>query len=286
MQRCAAQQFGGALQALAAKVLVGRGADHIMEAPQTFTGTDRRTRGDLLNGQVLGVMRLHKLQHRFNAVGAAQRLFGHGTHGRGTRHQQVHHVRKRGTRLELIPRYLVDHGAERPFHAVDRFALPVHAAAQHGAGAAGVGQQRLQIFLPKHAVRAAAHQPRVEHHTVQPAAPGVQRPVGVQHPGVDKNAIALVQLVLFPGGSRQHTSLAGNQHFHFLVPVPGHGFGGQVVVVAGNRERGGTVGGQLTPGGIGRGIAGRQSHGNFSFSGGIILLLWRKSTIHPPTLMI
>ena len=42
LQGGAAQQLGGALQALAAQVLVGRGADHIMEAPQALAGADGR----------------------------------------------------------------------------------------------------------------------------------------------------------------------------------------------------------------------------------------------------
>ena len=49
LQGRAAQQFGGALQALAAQVLVGRGADHIVEAPQTFAGADGRAGGNLLH---------------------------------------------------------------------------------------------------------------------------------------------------------------------------------------------------------------------------------------------
>ena len=265
------QWESGALQALAAQVLVGRGADHIMEAPQALAGADGRAGSDLLHGQVLGVVGLHKLQHRFNAVGAAQRLFGHGARGGGAGNQQVHHLGKRSPRLELVPRYLVDHGTERPLHAAHGFPLPIHAAAQHGAGAAGVSQQRLQIFLPKHAVRAAAHQPGMEYHAVQPAAPDGQRPVGMQHPGIDEQAVPLGQRVLFPGCSGQHAALAGNQQFQLLMPVPGYRGSFQIVVVAGDGKRRGAVDGQFPPSGIGLGIAGGQGHGKSSFFGEIIL---------------
>jgi len=152
-------------------------------------------------------------------------------------HQLEQHFRQRRAGLELVPGLLVDHRAERPLHLVHRLTLPFHTGTQHGAGAAGVGQQRLQIFLPKNAVRAAAHQPRVEHHAVQAAGPSVQRPVAVQHACVDEQPLALFQSVFFPGGSGQDRALADHQHFQFLMPMPRDRLGLQIVMVAGDGER-------------------------------------------------
>ena len=186
-------------------------------------------------------MLLDKLQHRLDAVGVAQCLFRHGLHRRSVADQLEDHLRQRRAGFELVAGDFVHHRAERPLHVLDGLVLPVHRGAQHGAGTAGVGQQRLQIFLPEHAVRVAAHQPWVEHHAVQAAAARIQRPIAVQHPCVDEQPLALFQAEFLAACRRQDHALADDQYLQFLVPVPRHGLGLQIVVITGDGEGGGAM---------------------------------------------
>ena len=81
----------------------------------------------------------------------------------------------------------------------------------------------------------------MEHHAVQAAAARIQRPVAVQHPCVDEQPLALFQAEFLAACRRQDHALADDQYLQFLVPVPRHGLGLQIVVITGDGEGGGAM---------------------------------------------
>ena len=69
----------------------------------------------------------------------------------------------------------------------------------------------------------------------------------MQRTGIEEKALALLQNKAFMSRRENRAAFQDNPRFQLLMPVPGHNDLGQVVVIAGNGERGGSVPHQLMP---------------------------------------
>ena len=172
--------------------------------------------------------------------------------------QQRHQFRKRGPHGQFKMRPLPGAGLPRTFDHFQRRTPGRIAARKIKIGLIRGMHQRQQVRLIEHAVEAAAHQPRVEHQGMKAAGAFSCRAGRMQHAGVDKKAVPRMQRAGLAADGHRHAAFGDHRGFQFLVPVPDHLAPAQIVMVAPDRERAGSVSQQFPVGTVHGGVAWRQ----------------------------
>ena len=106
-------------------------------------------------------------------------------------------------------------------------------------------EQRFQIPVIKHTVRAAANQPGVKHHGMDVAGDLPMLPAAMQNTGIDQNTLTFRQDILIFTAADLYGPLIHHQCFQFLMPMPGDRADGKVILIAGSGKGAGTMPGQL-----------------------------------------
>ena len=163
-----------------------------------------------------------------------------------------------GAHLEFITKSLAGAGVPGRPEALKCLRVPGKGAVQKDVFQAFVLDKRLDVILPENAVRAAAGEPGVKDQGTQGAGPVLSAVDGMEHSGVDKKTLAPGEKQALRAGVDLGGSFCDDQNFQILVPVPGHRRLDQILIVAGDWEKGGAVFGQLHPSGIGLQAAERE----------------------------
>ncbi len=193
-----------------------------METTQTLAHTDRCARRNIGDTQRFGIVVVNELQHHLGTRRPAHRMRRRRIAGRCMGRKCEHYLGQSGPHPELISGRSPVHRLPAGGKGGKGLALPPAVRSQRHTGTARVGQQRLQVVLPEHAARPAAHKPRqkhqIWHHTGPVAQPGY--PVG--DAAVKEGPLAGAERQLQPGGAELHAPCLHLQKLQFLMPVPGH----------------------------------------------------------------